>query len=81
MSKPILLVGFPVDISMEMFDMSQKHLSKMYDLKEDYHILCYQCNVPEIKFEVLNAINATDIELEELKERVLNQLKLETDVE
>lgn len=55
--------------------------SKGRELNEDYFVFTtIGTDKHEIEIEVLNAINATDIELEELKERVLTQLNEKKDV-
>ena len=56
--------------------------SKGKELNEDYFVFTTMgTDKHEIEIEVLNAINATDIELEELKERVLTQLNEKKNVE
>lgn len=73
MAKPILLFRFPLN--------ARAHLGKIdesipEELREEYHILfTLDHNRINNDIEVLNAINATDIEIEELKEKVLNQIK------
>jgi hypothetical protein len=68
MAKPIFLIGFPTGADRAAVYETQKALSRR--LEQDYHVLTYQAaEVTSIKFEVLNAINATDIEIEQLIDR------------
>lgn len=42
----------------------------------DYHVLCPMDNsVDRVEFECYNAINATDKDIEEIKQMVLKQLE------
>lgn len=73
MAKPIFLVGFPIHANAE--SVYQVHQSLKLQL-DDYHVLVYkEPDKEKISFEVLNAINATDIEITELIERTSNFIK------
>ena len=65
MAKPIFIVGFPAAATAE--SLQQVYLELDRKLGEEYHVLTYRAqNIDDIKFEVLNAIDATDIEISEL---------------
>ena len=65
MAKPIFIVGFPAAAAAE--SLQQVYLELDRKLGEEYHVLTYRAQkIDDIKFEVLNAIDATDIEISEL---------------
>jgi hypothetical protein len=68
MAKPIFLIGFPLHAENSAIHIVQADLSKK--LEGEYHVLTYKVpGLDSIKFEVLNAINASDIDIEELIEK------------
>lgn len=73
MTKPIFIVKCSDVISRaELNSIAERLANQLLD----YHVLVITPpNVEDIEFEVLNVINATDIEIEELKEKVLEQIK------
>lgn len=73
MAKPIFIVKCPDVISRaELNSIAERLTNQLLD----YHVLVINPpNTEDIEFEVLNAINATDIEIEQLKEKVLEQIK------
>lgn len=75
MSKPILIVRFPHDTDMQQLEDTSEVLSNK-GIQLDYHILIVKdFSVNDgLKFECLNAPH-TEIEFNELKERVMNMLK------
>jgi len=80
MAKPIFIIR--TKYNREVLDWLNSDTKETNELRYDYHTLVVYSNEPsEPQFEVLNAINATDIELEELKARVLTQLIEKKDVE
>lgn len=44
-------------------------------LFEEYHVIPCVSHETELQFEVFNSVNATNIEIEELKEKVMNDFK------
>lgn len=67
--KPILLVKFKSSIVTS--DVLQSIAYKLNKQMQDYHVLVLAENMEEeSKFELLSVNNATDIELEELKQRI-----------
>lgn len=77
MSKPIFIVKLP----QQMVELAgKKHFEQIQlDLDKklyDYHVLvAMDSSIEKTEFECFNAVNVTDVEIEELKEMVLNQLK------
>jgi hypothetical protein len=80
MAKPIFLIGFPMSADNESVYHVQADLSQK--LEGEYHVIAYKIpGIESIKFEVLNAINASDIEIEALISKTnefINQVLLET---
>ena len=76
MTKPIFIIRFPY---IENPDIMEKYLKTYKEIGEqlsDYHVLCpMDSSVERVEFECYNAINATDIEIEKLKQRVLEKIK------
>ncbi len=65
MAKPIFLIGFPMEADNHSIFQVQNDLSQK--LEGEYHVIAYKIpGIESIKFEVLNAINATDSEISEL---------------
>ena len=68
MAKPIFLIGFPLSADNDAVYGVQRDLSQK--LEGEYHVIAYKIqNIEAIDFKVLNAINATDAQLEELIEK------------
>ena len=76
MSKPVFIIRFPfievnIDKYLEMYKQIGQQLS-------DYHVLCAMDNsIDRVEFECFNAINATDKDIEELKQMVLKTIENE----
>lgn len=74
--KPIFIIRFPYTNN---FDQMEKYLKMYKEIGEqmtDYYVLCPMDNsVERVEFECYNAINATDVEIEELKQMVLEKIK------
>ena len=74
--KPIFIIRFPYTNN---FDQMEKYLKMYKEIGEqmtDYHVLCPMDNsVERVEFECYNAINATDVEIEELKQMILEKIK------
>jgi len=74
MSKPIFIVRFPfVEENRDKYLQMYKQLGEQLS---DYHILCPMDNsVDRVEFECYNATNATDKEIEEIKQMVLKTIE------
>lgn len=70
MAKPILTIGVPL-LSKELYEEIE---SAWKNTITDYHVIIYRANYHNIKFEVFNEKDMTDIELHELKELVNNSI-------
>jgi hypothetical protein len=65
MAKPIFLIGFPLEADNTAVYQVQQDLSQKLD--GEYHVIAYKIQgVTAIDFKVLNAIDATDVQIEEL---------------
>ena len=76
MSKPIFIVRFPyTETNKEKYLQMYKQLGQQLS---DYHVLCPMDNsVDRVEFECYNAINATDKDIEEIKQMVLKTIENE----
>ena len=76
MAKPIFVIRFPYP---ENETIRQKYLQQykmIGEMLSDYHVICPMDNsVERAEFECYNAINATDVEIEQLKQMVLEKIK------
>jgi len=74
MAKPIFIVGFPVEANPQAIQ--HVYLDLDAKLGEEYHVLTYRSsNSEDISFQVLNAVNATDIEISDLIEKTQTEIK------
>ena len=74
MSKPVFIVRFPY--SEEIRDKYLQMYKQIIDQLSDYHVLCTMDNsVDRVEFECYNAINATDKDIEEIKQMVLKTIE------
>jgi hypothetical protein len=74
MAKPIFLIGFPIEAELSSISGIQSQIHSL--LGEEYHILAYKTSrIRDISFEVLNAINATDIEISDLISKVKEEIQ------
>jgi hypothetical protein len=65
LAKPIFIIGFPVESDNSQIDSIRKSLE--YKLNNEYHIITYKAqDILTVTFNVLNAINASDIEISDL---------------
>jgi len=68
MAKPIFIIAFPINADSSQVLSVQSELS--IKLGDDYHVLTYKSpDTQTIEFEVLNAVNAEDIEISDLIQR------------
>ena len=73
MPKPIFIVGFPAAAAAE--SLHQVYLDLDQKLGEEYHVLTYRTNeLSDVAFSVLNAINASDIEIADLIKRTREEV-------
>jgi hypothetical protein len=74
MSKPIFVVRIPMD-SVHNTEQLYEISKQLQEVLHDYHMLpLLDSRAESIQFECFNAVNTTDVELEELKSLVLKQL-------
>lgn len=72
MTKPILVVRFPYKDGFN-YEKQLKHVQE-HPVSQDYHVLVTrESDLEELKFETHNVLNATDIDLEELKNKLQEQ--------
>ena len=73
MSKPIFIIRFPHSPDLkESFEHTTRWLQNKLP---DYHVLpLIENHTEKVEFECYNATNATDKEIEEIKQMVLKQL-------
>jgi hypothetical protein len=72
-AKPIFIVGFPLSAD----NSSIRHVYNDLNIKlgEDYHVITYKASeIISTTFTVLNAINATDVEISELIKHTQEQI-------
>jgi hypothetical protein len=75
MTKPIFVIGSPL-LDLENMTKLRTAVDEIRDhLKSEYFVLCFLDNtLTTLDFKVLNAINATDIEIEDLIAKTKDQL-------
>lgn len=79
MAKPIIILRCPSikyasDRGKDLFIEQQKKLQEKLD---DYHVISlFDGTVEEHEIECFNVTNTTDIEIEELKQKLLNDLSI-----
>ncbi len=79
MAKPIFIIRFPYTKDPNQMERYSKTYEKITKQLSDYHVLCPMGNsVERVEFECYNAINATDVEIEELKQMILKKYEQET---
>ena len=73
MAKPILIIAVPYDAKLKS-DLDHQ----LYQLEKkisDYHIIAYRANnILELQFTVLNADNANELDIEELKKEINSKI-------
>ena len=81
MAKPILTVGLPSGTFKETINSTSDRLNcPKKGLSKEYHILCYaQTNGEEIKFEVFYEKDFTEVQYEELKQIIINNISKKED--
>lgn len=73
MTKPIIIIRFPHKEDFNFNPILEK-LSK-HSINEEYHVLVLQeSELKSIEFETHNVLNATDIDLEDLKKQLETNL-------
>lgn len=78
MAKPIILITVPyhdwVEASSSMT--LENNIAQLVEILDDYHVIYSpeKTQTESIKVQVFNAINSTDIEIEELKNKIINKI-------
>jgi hypothetical protein len=68
MAKPILVIAFPMEVSLE--DMSTVVVPLDQRLN-DYHVIAYRAsNITELNLKVLDPIKVSDLDIEKLKKEI-----------
>lgn len=76
MSKPIFIVRFPAEIVMENRDRFEEVSRDLQANLSDYHVLVVMESALEAtQFECFNSVNATDKDIEELRDMCLDAIK------
>jgi hypothetical protein len=76
MSKPIFIVRFPAEIVMENRDRFEEISRDLQAKLSDYHVLVVmESGLEATQFECFNAVNATDKDIEELRDMCLDAIK------
>lgn len=74
MAKPIFIIGFPLKADVEQVQVAIEGLEKKFG--EDYHVLPYRTsNIEDVTFQVLNAVNSSDVEIEELIKKAQEEIE------
>lgn len=75
MAKPIFIIAFPIKADVEQVQVAIEGLEKKFG--EDYHVLPYRTsNIEDVTFQVLNAVTASDVEIEELIKKAQEEIDL-----
>ncbi len=76
MSKPIFVVRFPAELVMQHRERFEEASRELQTKLSDYHVLTVmESGLDGAKFECFNAVNATDKDIEELRDMCLNAIK------
>ena len=76
MSKPIFVVRFPAEHVMQHRDRFEEASRDLQTKLSDYHVLTVmESGLDVAQFECFNAINATDKDIQELRDMCLNAIK------
>jgi len=78
-TKPILLIKLPVSFNDERLYIIGNHLNEDESLSNDYHVFVVKGVTEEITTEIASIHNTTEMELEELKQIVLQTIKSKQD--
>ena len=74
MAKPIFIIGFPLKADLGQVQVAIEGLEKKFG--EDYHVLPYRTSlIEDVTFNVLNAINSSEIEIKELIDNAKEELE------
>jgi hypothetical protein len=70
--KPVLVIRFPFEMSMDNFYEGMKTFERADDLKSDYHLLFTKdaWTGGRLEFECVNS-NATEMELSQLQDKIM----------
>lgn len=76
MSKPIFVVRFPAEHVMQHRERFEEASRDLQTKLSDYHVLTVmESGLDAAQFECFNAINATDKDIQELRDMCLNAIK------
>jgi hypothetical protein len=76
MSKPIFVVRFPAELVMQHRERFEEASRELQTKLSDYHVLTVmESGLDGAKFECFNAVNATDKDIEELRDMCLDAIK------
>jgi hypothetical protein len=76
MSKPIFIVRFPAEIVMENRERFEEVSRDLQAKLSDYHVLVVmESGLEAAQFECFNAVNATDKDIDELRDMCLDAIK------
>jgi hypothetical protein len=76
MSKPIFIVRFPAELVMQHRERFEEASRDLQTKLSDYHVLTVmESGLETAQFECFNAINATDKDIEELRDMCLDAIK------
>jgi hypothetical protein len=70
--KPILIIKFPSHIGME--ELQRVHHHTEAYIGEDYYVFTFPVSGTNIEFELLNAINATETDIKDIKALIADAL-------
>lgn len=74
MAKPIFIIGFPLKADREHVNEAARGLELKFG--EEYHVLSYRTsNIENVTFQVLNAVNATDVEIGEVIKKAQEEIE------
>jgi hypothetical protein len=74
MAKPIFIIGFPSKADIEHVQNAAMGIENKFG--EEYHVLTYRTsNLEDITFQVLNAVGASDADIEKLAAQVKTEVE------
>ncbi len=78
MSKPIFVVRFPAELVVQHRERFEEASKNLQTNLQDYHVLTVmESGLEATKFECFNAIDATEVDIEDIKEMIRVTLEKE----
>ncbi len=74
MAKPILLIKVPNTSTACKIENFRMQVNSLRNILTDWHVLYFVCNVDEVCFTALSEQAASDIEIDNLREMLLNDI-------